>query len=131
MVERDARGRVGGGPIEPSIVRAGFTVVGVGNLLLDALLGGVVAVVFIRTLLPKVVTRATVEGGSEFFPALGASLAASERRDIGRAVLGGEKELDSRRVWPTLLGAGVVPAVPLTLIRRFICDGLIRSTHAR
>ena len=64
MVESDARGRAGGGPIEPSIVRAGFTVVGVRTLPLDVVLGGVVAVVLIRTLLPKVVTRATVEGGS-------------------------------------------------------------------
>ena len=129
MVESDARGRAGGGPIEPSIVRAGFTVVGVRTLPLDVVLGGVAAVVLIRTLLPKVVTRATVEGGSTVFPVLGASLLASERRDIGRAVLGGEKELDSRRTWPTLLGAGVAPAVPLTLIRRFICDGFVRSTH--
>jgi hypothetical protein len=123
MVESDARGRTGGGPIEPSTVRVGFTVVGVGTLLFDAEVGGVVVVVLIRTLLPKVVTRATVEGGSEVFPALGASLLASERRDAGR-VFGGEKVLDSRRTWPTLFKAGVVPAVPLTLIRRFNCDSL-------
>jgi len=109
----------------------GFTVVGVGTLLLDVLLGGVTAVALIRTLLSKVVTRAVVEGGSEVFPALGASLAASDRRDIGRVVLGGEKVLDSRRTWPTLFGAGVVPAVPLTLIRRFSCDGSTYLTHGR
>ena len=89
--------------------------------LLDAVLGGVTAVVLIRTLLPKVVTRAVVESDSEVFPALDTSLLASERRDKGRDVLGGEK-VDSRRIWLTLLGAGVVPAVPLTLIRRFSCD---------
>ena len=119
VVESDARGRTGGGPMEPSTARKGFTVVGVGILLLDAELGGVVDVVLIRTLLPKAVTRAVAEGGSEVFPALGASLLASERRDAGR-VFGREKVLDSRRIWPTLLGAGVVPTVPLTLIRRFI-----------
>jgi hypothetical protein len=122
VVESDARGRTGGGPKELSIVRAGLTVVGVGTLLLGAVLGGVVVVALIRTLLPKAVTRAIVEGGSEVFPALGASLLASERREAGR-VFGGEKVLDSRRIWLTLLGAGVAPAVPLTLIRRFICDG--------
>lgn len=122
MVESDARDRAGGGPIEPSTTRAGFTVVGVGALLLDAvLLGGVTTVVLIRTLLPKVVTRGVVED-SEVFPALDTSLPASERRDKGRAVLGGEKVLDSRRIWLILPGAGVVPAVPLTLIRRFSCD---------
>lgn len=120
VVESDARGRTEGGPIEPSTARAGFMVDGVGILLLDAALGGVVDVVLIRTLLPSAVTRAVVEGGSEVFPALGASLLASERRDVGR-VFGGEKVVDSRRIWPTLLGAGVVPAVPLTLIRRFVC----------
>jgi hypothetical protein len=120
VVESDARGRTGGGPIEPSTARAGFMVEGVGILLLDAVLGGVVAVVLTRTLLPRAVTRAVVEGSSEGFPILGASLLASERRDAGR-VFGGEKVVDSRRIWPTLLGAGVVPTVPLTLIRRFIC----------
>jgi hypothetical protein len=131
VVESDARGRVGGGPIEPSIVRAGFTVVGVGTLLFEVLLGGVTAVALIRTLLPKVVTRAVVEGGSEGFPTLGASLPASDRRDIGRDVHGGDKVVDSRRAWPTLFGAGVAPAVPLTLIRRFICDGSTHLTHGR
>ena len=120
VVESDARGRTGGGPIEPSTARAGFMVDGVGILLLDAVLGGVVDVVLIRTLLPSAVTRAVIEGGSEVFPALGASLLASERRDAGR-VFGGERVVDSRRIRPTLLGAGVVPAVPLTLIRRFVC----------
>jgi hypothetical protein len=105
--------------------------VGVGILLLDVLLGGVVAVVLIRTLLPRVVTRVAVEGGSEAFPALGTSLPASERRDAGRDVLGGEKVLDSRRRWLTLPGAGVAPAVPLTLIRRFICDGFVGSKLGR
>jgi hypothetical protein len=98
----------------------GLTVVGVGTLL-SAVLVGVVDVALIRTLLPKVVTRATVDGASEVFPALGASLLASERRDAGRDVLFGEKAFDSRRIWLTLPGAGVAPAVPLTLIRRFIC----------
>lgn len=42
-------------------VRAGLTVVGVGTLLFDAVPGGVVAVVLIRTLLPRVVTRVVVE----------------------------------------------------------------------
>jgi hypothetical protein len=73
-------------------------VVGVGTLVLDAVLGGVVAVALIRTLLPKAVTRAVIGGGSEVFPALGASLLASERREVGRDVFGGEKVLDSRRV---------------------------------
>jgi hypothetical protein len=130
-VESDARGRTGGGPIEPSIDRAGFTVVGVGTLVLDAVLGGVVAVALIRTLLPKAVTRAVIGGSSEVFPALGASLLASERREVGRDVFGGEKVLDSRRVWPILLGAGVVPTVPLTLIRRFICGGFPHSAQAK
>jgi TRAP-type uncharacterized transport system fused permease subunit len=94
VVESDACGQVGGGPIKPSIVRAGFMVVGVGTLLLDVVLGGVVAVALIRTLLPKVVTRATVEGDSKVFPAVCASLLASEKRDM----LSGEKELDSRRI---------------------------------
>jgi hypothetical protein len=120
VVESDARGRTGGGPIEPSTARAGFMVDGVGILLLDAVLGGVVDVVLIRTLFPSAVTRAVVEDGSEVFPALGASLLASERRDTGR-VFGGESVVDSRRIWPTLLGAGVVPVAPLTLIRRFVC----------
>jgi hypothetical protein len=124
VVEKDARCRVGGGPIEPSTVRMGFTVVGVGTLLVDdAVPGGVTAVALIRTLLPRVVTRAVLEESSEVFPALGGtSLLASDRRDAGR-VFGGEKVLDSRRIGLTLPGAGVVPAVPLTLIRRFICGG--------
>lgn len=128
VVESDARGRAGGGPIAPSIVRVGFTVVGVGTLLLDVVLGGVV--VLIRTLLPKVATRVMVEGGSEAFPALSPSLLASDRRDAGRDVVGGEKVLDSRRRWLILFGAGVAPAVPLTLIRRFICDGMVYLTQA-
>jgi hypothetical protein len=33
VVESDARGRTGGGPIEPLTVRAGFMVVGVGDLI--------------------------------------------------------------------------------------------------
>ena len=117
VVERDARCR--GGPIE----LVGLTVVGVGTLLVVVVLVGVVvAVVFIRTLLPSVVTRAVLaEDTSGALPAFGASLLSSERRDAGREVwLGGEKELvDSRRMWPTLFGAGVGPAVPLMLIRRF------------
>jgi hypothetical protein len=40
VVESDARGRTGGGLIEPSTVRVGFMVVGVGTLLL-VVLGGV------------------------------------------------------------------------------------------
>ncbi len=134
MVESDARCRAGGGPIEPSIVRVGFTVVGVGTLLLDAVPGGVIAVALIRTLLPNVVTRAAVEGGSEVFPTAlgGTSLLASDSRDAGREVFGGEKVLDSRRIWLlTLLGAVVVPAVPLTLIRRFIYDGSVHSAYTR
>ena len=126
VVESDARGRTGGGLIEPSTVRAGFMVVGVGTLLL-VVLGGVVTIELIETLLPKAVARAVVVGGAEAFPTLGASLLASERREIGRDVLGGEKVLDSRRVWLTLLGAGVVPAGPLTLIRRFVYDGRLLS----
>lgn len=127
-MESDARGRTGGGPIDPSIVRAGLMVVGVGTLLL-VVLGGVVTVELIRTLLPKAATRVVVEGGSDVFPTLGASLLASERREAGRDVLGGEKVLDSRRIWLILLGAGVVPAVPLTLIRRFICDDGLLVEH--
>jgi hypothetical protein len=89
------------------------------------------AVALIRTLLPRVVTRVVVEECSEVFPALGGtSLLASDRRDAGR-VFGGERVLDSRRIWLTLPGAGVVPAVPLTLIRRFICDGFIFSPRER
>ena len=129
-MESDARGRTGGGPIELSIVRAGFMVVGVGTLLL-AVLGGVVTVELIRTLLPRAVTRVVVDGGSEIFPTLGASLLASERREAGRVVLGGEKVLDSRRIWLILFGAGVVPAVPLTLIRRFICDDGLLVEHGQ
>ena len=127
VVESDARGRTGAGPIEPSTVRAGFMVVGVGTLL-PAVLGGVVTTELIRTLLPKAVTRVAVAGGSEVFPTLGASLPASERRETGRDVLGGEKALDSRRTWPTLLGAGVVPTGPLTFIRRFVYGGCLLST---
>lgn len=131
MVENDARCRAGGGPIEPSTVRAGFTVVGVGTLLADPVPGGVMAVVLILTLLPRVVTRVVVEGCSGVFPALrGTSLLASDRRDAGR-VFGGEKVLDSRRIWLTLLGAGAAPTVPLTLIRRFIYDGSVHSARAR
>jgi len=98
VVERDARCR--GGPIDPSTaVRAGLTVVGVGTLLV-AVVVGVVAGAFIRTLLPSVDTRAVVvEGASEVLPALGASLLSSERRDAGRDVwLGGEKVVESRRM---------------------------------
>jgi hypothetical protein len=120
VVEREARWRAaGGGPIEPSIVRVGLTVVGVGSLFV--VLVGDVTVEFIRTLLPSVVTRVVVvEGASEALPAFGASLLSSERRDAGRDEWpGGEKVVDSRRMWPTLLGAGVGAAVPLTLMRRF------------
>jgi hypothetical protein len=120
VVEREARWRAaGGGPIEPSTVRVGLTVVGVGSLFV--VLVGDVTVEFIRTLLPSVVTRVVVvEGASEALPAFGASLLSSERRDAGRDEWpGGEKVVDSRRIWPTLLGAGVGPAVPLTLMRRF------------
>jgi hypothetical protein len=42
-----------GGPIEHSIARAGFTVASVGTVLLDVLIGGVVAVVLIQIHLPK------------------------------------------------------------------------------
>jgi hypothetical protein len=59
VVESEARWRAGGGPIEPSIVRVGLTVVGVGSLLV--VLVGDVAVAFIRTLLPSVVTRVVVD----------------------------------------------------------------------
>ena len=115
----------------PSMVRVGLMVVGVGSLLV-MLVGDVAvaaAIAFIRTLLPSVVTRVVVvvvedTPSEEALPAFGASLLSSERRDAGRDewVGGGEKEVvDSRRIWPTLLGAGVGPtAVPLTtLIRRF------------
>lgn len=115
----------------PSMVRVGLMVVGVGSLLV-ALVGDVAvaaAVAFIRTLLPSVVTRVVVvvvedTPSEEALPAFGASLLSSERRDAGRDewVGGGEKDVvDSRRIWPTLLGAGVGPTVvPLTtLIRRF------------
>ena len=71
--------------------------------------------------------RAVVEGGAEAFPTFGASLLASERRETGRDGLGGEKVLDSRRVWLILFGAGVVPTAPLTLIRRFVYDGRLLS----
>jgi activator of 2-hydroxyglutaryl-CoA dehydratase len=71
-------------------------VVGVGTLLL-VMLGGVVTVELIRTLLPNAVRHVVVEGGSEVFPTLGASLLASERREVG-CMLGREKVLDSRRI---------------------------------
>lgn len=87
-MESDARCRVavaGGGPIEPSTVRVGLTVVGVGTLLLVVVVVvGVVA--FIRTLLPRVVTRAVIEDTSEALPAFDVSLLSSERRDAGRDV---------------------------------------------
>jgi hypothetical protein len=87
VVESDARCRAAGGaPIEPSTVRVGLTVVGVGTLLLVVVLVGVVAVAFIRMLLPSVVTRAVVEDTSEALPAFGTSLLSSERRDAGRDV---------------------------------------------
>ena len=130
VAESEARWR--GGPI--SMVRAGLMVVGVGSLLV-VLVGDVAAaaaaVAFIRTLLPSVVMRVVVveDTPSEALPAFGASLLSSERRDAGRDEWGGgggENEVvDSRRIWPTLLGAGVGPVVvvvvtvPLTLIRRF------------
>ena len=110
-VESDARGRIGGGPIEPSTVRAGFMVVGVGTLL-PVVLEGVVKIEFIRMLFLKAAIRVAVEGGSEVFQTLGASLPASERWATGRDVLGGEKIVDSRRTRLTLLGAGVVSSVP-------------------
>lgn len=93
MAERDARCRAagGGGPIEPPSTTAvrvgGLTVVGVGILLPVVVVPvGVVAVAFIRTLLPKVVTRAVIEDTSEALVAFGASLLSSERRDAGRDV---------------------------------------------
>ena len=129
VAESEARWR--GGPI--SMVRAGLMVVGVGSLLV-VLVGDVAAaaaVAFIRTLFPSVVMRVVVveDTPSEALLAFGASLLSSERRDAGRDEWGGgggENEVvDSRRIWPTLLGAGVGPVVvvvvtvPLTLIRRF------------
>ena len=129
VAESEARWR--GGPI--SMVRAGLMVVGVGSLLV-VLVGDVAAaaaVAFMRTLLPSVVMRVVVveDTPSEALLAFGASLLSSERRDAGRDEWGGgggENEVvDSRRIWPTLLGAGVGPVVvvvvtvPLTLIRRF------------
>ena len=91
VVESDARCRI-------STARAGSTVKGVG-ILLDAVLGGVVEVVLIRTLLPSAATRAVVENSSEVFSAFGASLLASERREAGR-VFDGERVavVDSRRI---------------------------------
>ena len=56
----------------------------------QTLFGGAITVTLIRTLLPRVVTRAAPEKGSEGFPALGGtSLLASNRRDA----FGGEKVL--------------------------------------
>ena len=80
-----------GGLIEHSIVRAGFTITSVGTVLLDVLIGGVVAVALIQTLLLKVVRRVAVEECSEVFPAMCTSSVASERRDTGREMLGKEK----------------------------------------
>jgi hypothetical protein len=57
-------------------------------------------------------------------------LLALDRGDAG-CVFGMERVLDLRRIWLTLFGAGDVPAVPLTLIRRFVCGGLVHSAHAR
>ena len=132
VAESEARWR--GGPI--SMVRVGLMVVGVGSLLVvlvgDVAAAAAAAVAFIRTLFPSVVMRVVVveDTPSEALPAFGASLLSSERRDAGRDEWGGgggENEVvDSRRIWPTLLGAGVGPVVvvvvvtvPLTLIRRF------------
>ena len=53
--------------VDPSSLRVSFTVVGVGALLLDAVLGGVAAVVLIRTFLYEEVTCAVVGGGPEVF----------------------------------------------------------------
>ena len=55
MVESDVRCRESG-PIEHSIVRAAFTVASVRTVLLDVLIGGAVAIMLIKILLPKVVT---------------------------------------------------------------------------
>jgi hypothetical protein len=55
VVESDVRCRESG-PIEHSIVRAAFTVSSVETALLDVLIGGVVAILLIKILLPKVVT---------------------------------------------------------------------------
>ena len=70
-----------GSPIET--FHAGFRMVSVGTLLADAAPGGAIAVALIWTLLPRI-----------------------DRRDAGH-VFRGEKVLDSRRTWLTLLGAGV------------------------
>ena len=85
-----------GVPIEHSIVRAGFTVASVGTVLLDVLIGGVVAVALIQTLsgLPEVVTCVVVEECSEVFPAICRASLAADRRDTGRDILGREKVLD-------------------------------------
>ena|SRR5258708_2844567 len=96
IIESDACGRTGGGPIEPSIVCASFMVMGVGTLLL-VMLGGVVTVELIWMLLPNAVRHIVVEGGSEVFLTLGASLLASERWEVG-CMLGGEKVLASCRI---------------------------------
>jgi len=71
VVEGDACGRMVEQRVDPSILRVSFTVVGVWTLILNAVLGGVAAVVLIRTFLCKVATRAVVGGGLEVFPCLG------------------------------------------------------------
>jgi hypothetical protein len=63
VVESNAHGRTGGGPIEPSTVHAGFMVVGVGTLLL-VVLGSVVTLKLIQMLLPNAVTYVAITGGS-------------------------------------------------------------------
>jgi hypothetical protein len=62
VVESDVRCREGG-PIEYSIVHAGFTAASVETVLLDVLIDGVVAVAaaLIQTLLPKIVRCIVVE----------------------------------------------------------------------
>jgi hypothetical protein len=94
-------------------------VVSVATLLLDGVVSGVVTFALIQTLLPKVVTRAMVEGGSKVFPALGASLLALEKQDM----LGGEKEL---------LTANMADLASAVWVSSFgtSCDGFVRSTHA-
>ena len=80
-----------GGPIEHSIVRAGFTAASVGTVLLDVLIGGVAAVALVQTLVPKVVTCVVAKECPEVLLAMCTSLLASDRRDTGRDMLSREK----------------------------------------
>ena len=84
-MESDVRPRECG-HVEDSTIRADFTGASDETVLLDVLIGGVVAVALIQTFLPKVVTLVVVEECSEVFPAMSTSLMTLYRRDTGKHV---------------------------------------------